>query len=140
MKLSALQNLESPVSQILENKTRELKGLLGDGQNELKGDSKEISRFRDAAQEFESMFLNLVIGSMRQTVVKGGLIDGGNAEEIYQSMLDMEYSKALAEQRMTGLAEALERQLIDRKLLGKPSNFAASKQQAMQAYQSKKLP
>ncbi len=140
MKLSPMQNNHS--SQALEALKAGTKGVGNDAEATAKSaaQNREMSRFREAAQEFESMFLNLVIGSMRQTVVKGGLIDGGNAEGIYQSMLDIEYSKSLAEQNMTGLAEALERQLIDRKSLAKPLDFAPSKQAVMDAYLSKKLP
>lgn len=51
---------------------------------------------KQAAEDFESLFLNIVLKSMRDTVQKSGLIDGGNAEEIYSSMLDDEYAKMMA--------------------------------------------
>ena len=34
---------------------------------------------------------------------KGGLIDGGNGEDIFKGMLDSEYSKAMASQRSSGI-------------------------------------
>ncbi|RZA18022.1 MAG: hypothetical protein EOP10_21735, partial [Proteobacteria bacterium] len=38
-------------------------------------------------------------------------IDGGNGEQIFQSMLDSEYAKNLASQNMTGLSTSIERHL-----------------------------
>ena len=64
------------------------------------------------SEEFESVFLNLVFKSMRDSVHSGGLVDGGNAEEIYRSMLDSEYSRQMATQRQTGLANAIEKFII----------------------------
>ena len=69
------------------------------------GDREEIKK---VANEFESLFINLVLKSMRNTVQKSGLIDGGNAEEIYKSMLDDEYCKQMATQRTTGIADQIE--------------------------------
>lgn len=69
------------------------------------GDKAEMKKVAD---EFESMFLTLVMKSMRNTVQKSGLMDGGNAEDIYKSMLDDEYSKIMAAQRHTGIADQIE--------------------------------
>ena len=66
------------------------------------------------SQDFESLFLDIVLKSMRQSVMKSGFIDGGNAEEIYRSLLDSEYSKMIAQQGVTGLAETIERQIKDK--------------------------
>ncbi|TWW11535.1 flagellar rod assembly protein [Planctomyces bekefii] len=63
---------------------------------------------KKVANEFESLFLNIVMKAMRNTVQKSGLIDGGNAEEIYKSMLDEEYTKMMAAQRTTGIANQIE--------------------------------
>ena len=40
---------------------------------------------------------------------KGGLIDGGNGEDIFKGMLDSEYSKAMASQRSSGIADSIEK-------------------------------
>lgn len=75
----------------------------------------EVDRqtLRKTAEDFESLFLNIVLKSMRNTVPKEGLISGGNAEEVYRSMLDDEYSKLMASQRHTGLADHIEKFLLD---------------------------
>jgi Rod binding domain-containing protein len=64
------------------------------------------------SEEFESLFLNMVFKSMRATVPREGLLDGGNAEEIYRSMLDNEYAAEMSRQRQTGLAQAIEKFII----------------------------
>ena len=66
---------------------------------------------KKVAEDFESLFLELVLKSMRKTVPDGGLITKGNAEDIYKSLLDTEYAKTMAQRKTTGLAEAIEREL-----------------------------
>lgn len=67
---------------------------------------------RGVAEDFESLFLGIVLKSMRDTVQKSGLLDGGNAEDIYASMLDDEYAKSMAAQRHTGIADNIEEFLL----------------------------
>ena len=54
------------------------------------------SQIEDLATKFESLFMNILMKSMRSTVTKSKLVDGGNAEDIYQGMLDNEYALVLA--------------------------------------------
>lgn len=68
---------------------------------------KELRR---AAAEFESLFINQMLKSMRETVAKSELFHGGNAEEIYTSMLDTELSKSMAKAGGIGLADMLLKQ------------------------------
>jgi flagellar protein FlgJ len=68
---------------------------------------------KQVAEEFESLFLGIVLKSMRDTVGKSGLMDGGNAEDIYRSMLDTEYAKQMAAQRHTGIADNVESFLLE---------------------------
>lgn len=73
------------------------------------GDSRQ--GLREAASEFESLFINQMLKSMRETITKSELFHGGNAEEIYTSMLDAELSKNMARSGGIGLADMLLRQL-----------------------------
>jgi flagellar protein FlgJ len=68
------------------------------------------TQLEKAAQDFESVFLNLVFQSMRSTVEKSGYVDGGNGEDIYRSLLDQEYAKTMSSQSMTGLSQAIVKQ------------------------------
>ena len=72
----------------------------------------DTAQIKQLAEEFESLFIGIVLKSMRDTVPKDGMINGGNAEDIYRSMLDTEYSKQMAQQRSTGLANNIEEYLL----------------------------
>ncbi len=73
---------------------------------------RDVKKIRELSEDFEAIFMQIVLKSMRQAVQKSGLIDGGNGEEIFRSMLDQEYAKSFASQRSTGLADAIERHLL----------------------------
>jgi flagellar protein FlgJ len=91
---------------------------------EISGQAKEIKSPDLAAQEkdrlsakkvardFESIFIGLMMKSMRETVGKDSLTGGGHGEEMYRSMLDQEYAKAASEAQTLGLATAIEKELL----------------------------
>lgn len=87
-----------------------------------KGNDKAREKIRELSQEFESIFLNLMLSAMRKSVPKSELMDGGNGEEIFRSMLDQEYAKSMAQRDMTGLARAIEASLIGKPSLAKSIN------------------
>ena len=72
----------------------------------------DIKEIKKLANEFESIFTELMLKSMRSSVQKGGLVDGGNGEDIFKGMLDTEYAKAMAEQRSSGIADSIESHLL----------------------------
>ncbi len=73
--------------------------------------NSKSGKIKQLANEFESLFLEIVLKSMRETVGKSELMNGGNAEDIYRSMLDQEYAKNMAGMRQTGIGDAIEKQL-----------------------------
>lgn len=74
--------------------------------------SKDIESIKKSAKDFEAIFLELVLKSMRNTVEKSDLFDGGNGEDIFRQMLDSEYAKVMAEQGTTGISTSIEKQLL----------------------------
>jgi flagellar protein FlgJ len=64
---------------------------------------------KGAAKQFEAMFLNMVMKSMRDATPQNGIFDSEQSK-MFQSMLDQQMSQTLA-QRGIGLAEVLTRQL-----------------------------
>ncbi|NBO38158.1 hypothetical protein EBU99_06215 [bacterium] len=56
------------------------------------------------AQDFETMFIDMVVKSMRQTAQPEDL---SNAEDIYQGMLDSEYSKSMTATQTFGIREQI---------------------------------
>ncbi|WP_111414115.1 flagellar assembly peptidoglycan hydrolase FlgJ [Billgrantia lactosivorans] len=64
---------------------------------------------RGAAQQFEALFLQMMLKSMRDTIPSGGLLDSQQGE-FYQSMLDQQWAQTMSG-RGIGLAEHLVAQL-----------------------------
>ena len=104
MELSSIQNLD--IAQMNTQKSRNDKVLRDISKT---GDKKKI---RKLAEEFESIFLEIMLKSMRETIPKSELLDAGNAEDIFRSMLDTQYAKLMASQRQTGIADNIEKQLL----------------------------
>lgn len=67
----------------------------------------ERQKMQDAADNFESMFVNLLMQQMRKTIPKSELIDGGQAQEIFEDMFYQEISKRVSKSSSLGLSELL---------------------------------
>ena len=61
--------------------------------------------------EFEAIFIKQMLNSMRKTVEKSGMMDGGMAEEFFEDMLYDEYAKKMAATANFGLAAMIYGQL-----------------------------
>lgn len=59
------------------------------------------------AKQYEALFVNQLVTAMRKTITKGGMIPESNAERVYQSMLDSEYSQKMADTQQLGLANMI---------------------------------
>ncbi len=73
--------------------------------------SEKDSRLYKVCVEFEAIFIKQMLNSMRRTVEKAGLLDGGLAEEFFEDMLYDEYAKKMAENASLGLAAMIYGQL-----------------------------
>jgi flagellar protein FlgJ len=72
---------------------------------------KDRAAVKKVAREFEAMFVGMMMKSMRSTVGKEKLTDGGHGEEMFRSLLDQEYANAAAASGRLGLATMIEKQL-----------------------------
>ena len=68
-------------------------------------------KLRQACADFEAIILEKMLSTARKSIPKAGLIDGGFAEETYQSMYDFELSKKMAQGKGTGMGELLYKQI-----------------------------
>lgn len=68
---------------------------------------RELEKLKGLSKDYESFFMKQVVDAMRKTVPKGSNLNGGNAEEIYKSMLDDQLSSQMAKQGGSGIAESL---------------------------------
>ncbi len=64
-----------------------------------------------AAEDFEAIFLNMILQSMRKTVPENGLIAKSNGEKIFESMLDQSYAEQMAHAGGIGLSKMIVEQL-----------------------------
>lgn len=62
------------------------------------------------AQQFEALFMQVVLKNMRDTVPQGGMFDS-ETTRTYQSMYDQQLATTMAQRGGMGLAAAIERQL-----------------------------
>ena len=62
------------------------------------------------AEQFEALFVQMMLKSMREAVPEGGLFDS-DSMEFYQQMMDSQLSVSLAEQGGLGLADTIVEQL-----------------------------
>ncbi|MEY3611814.1 MAG: Peptidoglycan hydrolase FlgJ [Pseudomonadota bacterium] len=79
---------------------------------QLKGDAaRDPSKaVRKTAEQFEAYFVQQMMKSMRDTIEKSDLVEGGNME-MYQDLMDKEVSLSIAKRGGMGLADMLERQM-----------------------------
>ncbi len=67
----------------------------------------DLTRLKGLSKDYESFFMKQVVDAMRKTVPKDGYLNGGNAEEIYRSMMDEKLSEQMADKGGSGIAENL---------------------------------
>lgn len=97
--------------------------------------ARELDQVKKLSRDFESIFLEQMFKSMRSSIQKSGLIDGGNAEEIYTSMLDSEYAKQMSSQGQSGLAQMIERQLLQTMGVKSEASILATRNSAVHNYE-----
>jgi len=56
----------------------------------------ERNKLKKISQDFEALFVGMMLKSMRDTVPEDKLTGGGRAEETYRSLLDQEYATQAA--------------------------------------------
>jgi flagellar protein FlgJ len=81
-------------------------------QNEPAPNPAETARLRRAAQDFESVFLNHMLKTMRQASTLGPGLGGGSGQRMYRELLNEELAKSIARGGGFGLADVLVRDLI----------------------------
>jgi flagellar protein FlgJ len=73
-----------------------------------KNDAKQL---RQACQEFEGIFLNMMYKEMKASVQKSGLIPEDSGQQVFEDMLDDQLTKDASQGKGMGLADMLYKQL-----------------------------
>lgn len=82
----------------------------GVGQLRLQAKTDQAAAARSAAQQFEALFLNMMLKSMREATPKEGLFDNSNSE-MYSGMLDSQLAQSMSRGKGIGLADMMLRQM-----------------------------
>ena len=77
----------------------------------LPADDKEQQKLRKTCQDMESVFINLMLSNMRNTVQRSELLPESTGEKIMRSMLDQEMATKMSKAGGIGLAKLLYEQL-----------------------------
>ena len=83
-----------------------------EGLGQLKGQARQDAKSatRETAQQFEAMFIQMMLKTMRESVMKSDLSENAPLET-YQGMFDKEVSMQLAKRNSIGLADMLVKNL-----------------------------
>ncbi|MBZ4683577.1 MAG: peptidoglycan hydrolase FlgJ [Fusobacteriaceae bacterium] len=74
--------------------------------------TKDEKALKEASEEFEALFVKILLDSMDKTVDRSNnMFYAGNSEEIFKSMLNTEYSKQMAKNSDFGIAKNIYEQL-----------------------------
>jgi peptidoglycan hydrolase FlgJ len=92
-----------------ENNPEKLQSLKKGGKQTVEARKAEI---RKVAVDFQALFVEMMVKSMRETASQDKLTGGGHGEEIYGSLLDHEYATAISRRGNIGLAEIIEQQML----------------------------
>lgn len=94
--------------------------------NELRADVKSTGKagLEAAAKQFEALFMNMMLKSMREATSQDGLMDSDQSR-LYTSMLDQQLSQSMAS-RGIGLADMMVRQLSREMPVDVPAEGTAS--------------
>src|SRR5450830_682051 len=116
------------------NAAYDVKGMDGLRQS---AKAQDPGALKEAATQFEAMFINMMMKTMRDATPQDGIMDSQQSK-MYTSMLDQQTSQSLAK-RGTGLADALLRQLSASQPLATdttevPSPRSSSMAQALAAF------
>ncbi len=78
------------------------------------GTNNEAQRLDRACAEFEALLVQKLFQTMRASIPKSGLIDGGSAEEIYTGMLDQKVAEEMSFRGGLGLSDRMKAQILGR--------------------------
>ena len=75
------------------------------------GKDSTDAQIEKVAQDFEAIFLNIMLKEMRKTVGKGGLLGNDGATKMFQEMMDSALAESMAKSKMFGLGNIVAKQM-----------------------------
>jgi len=121
MDISGLSNnLEfKEISNKIQNETNtDFKKILNNAM-----ESQDQEKLKKACEDFEAIFVNMLLKSMKNTVDEGGLTKKSHAREMFEGMLNEEMASSIAKGRGIGIAEILYDSLSNENKKGSQLDF-----------------
>ncbi len=104
--------LHIETDQLLQNQKAEQLGQRATVRGKQLTDT-ERTKLKKISQDFEALFIGMMLKSMRDTVPEDKLTGGGKAEETYRYLLDQEYATQAARRGGTNsIAAMVEKELL----------------------------
>ncbi len=85
---------------------------IGAGMPPTTAPTADATAARKTAQDFEGFFLSQVFDTMFSGLGADTMFGGGNGETIYRSLLLQEYSKVASSSGSIGIADAVQREIL----------------------------
>jgi flagellar protein FlgJ len=84
----------------------------------LKGEAAQdpAKAIRKTSEQFEAYFIQQMMKTMRESIEKSDLVEGGNMD-LYQDLMDKEVSLEMVKRGGLGVANLMERQLLQAQAL-----------------------
>ncbi len=70
-------------------------------------------KIQETAKDFEAVFLSQMLSHMFSGIKSDGIFGGGQAEEIYRSMMINEYGKQIADAGGLGIADEIAKFMLE---------------------------
>ena len=102
--IKSTQTQNNLFNQLTEKNIERMRGQSKFGQVDSEKEMEKVAR------DFESVFVNKLLESMRKAIPKTGLLDS-SALDMYQSMMDQEMAKNMSERKGMGLGEMVYKDL-----------------------------
>ncbi len=78
------------------NQVQQLLSLEKKADSSAVADEKEYKKLKEAAQNFEAIFINQLLSNMRKTIPESNLFGSGLSSEIYSGMFDEKMAQTIA--------------------------------------------
>jgi flagellar protein FlgJ len=84
----------------------------------LTSKGETADQLKQACREFEAIFVEQMMRSMKATVPEGGFINKSSATKMFEEMLDQQFAREIAASGQLGMGETLYRQMASVALSG----------------------
>jgi Rod binding domain-containing protein len=76
------------------------------------GNRARLADIERTATDFEAFFASAMLESMTAGIKPDQVFGGGQAEQMYRSLLNQEYGKEIAKRGSLGIADAVKREML----------------------------